>query len=134
MPTLGSAKWGRAANARRGSVRKGMLPARAEAPAAKRKKVRREKPLQSTGPSAVCMNSTPLEVADVGRMAAAELRARRGGEEHWERERGRRTSHNPRYPWMSVNTRKNARFAYEFLISLEVFRRFWFESSPRRIK
>src|SRR5580658_4704910 len=48
MPLLGSAKWGRWAIARWASVRMGML-ARAEAPAAKRKKLRREMPLQPMG-------------------------------------------------------------------------------------
>src|ERR1700746_2091512 len=48
MPLLGSLKWGRAASARRDSVRMGMV-ARADAPAAKRKNERRERPLEAAG-------------------------------------------------------------------------------------
>src|SRR5258708_40277419 len=58
MPRLGSLKWGRAAIARRDSVRMGMV-ASADAPAAKRKNERRERPLQATGSMGDCIGENP---------------------------------------------------------------------------
>src|SRR5579863_10037655 len=79
IPLLGSLKWGRAAMARRDSVRTGMV-ARADAPAANRKKERRDKPLQKTGSIGDCIRETPQKVLGLGiactysanRMAATE--------------------------------------------------------------
>src|SRR3954470_5612979 len=64
MPLLGSAKVGRVAQARCASVRMGTVGS-AEAPGAKRKKERRETPLQSAGgvileieADDICVNSS----------------------------------------------------------------------------
>src|SRR4051794_34309871 len=69
MPLLGSANLGSCAMARWDSVRMGRL-ASAEAPAAKRKKLRREIPVGASGSEAGYIGRTPLGGNGVGQRFA----------------------------------------------------------------
>src|SRR5215831_186316 len=79
MPLLGSLKWGRAAIARWDSVRMGIV-ASADAPAAKRKNERREKPLQAAESVGDCICITPPKVGGPGSLSGRATRLRDPGD------------------------------------------------------
>src|SRR5579863_845234 len=90
MPLLGSANLGRSAYARCASVRIGRL-ASAEAPAAKRKKLRREIPVEATpagarGSTVGYIGKTPWVGNGIGQTTAPGAeRQKAGKQKHWGR-------------------------------------------------